>query len=467
LARRLRPQSDNLCYAGGVALNSVANERIVRESGFRSVYIMPAAEDSGTAFGAAYYGLWQLCGYQPTKEQRVDAFGCSYSNEEIGASIQRFPGVRTVKVPDVVERAVDLLADGKIVGWFQDGAEMGPRSLGQRSILCDPRRAEMKQMLNRKVKFREEFRPFAPMLPEEAVYDWFDVTPPHGISPFMLRVLDFREEQGSKVPAVVHVDGTGRVQTVSADASPTLHRLLTTFGRKTGVPILLNTSFNVAGEPIVETPADALWCFLHTGVDCCILGDHVVTKLEGVSAALDYPLQITADSVVLQGHVVNGSARFDIPTLRDADSHGYSAHLSRPEPMEGFRHTGKAPLSLRLVVTTDWGRVAHWVPGALIRILRLIDGRRTGREIYEELVADGSYAGDCSAGGTTISADSDSVVPSTRFHQHLGLLRRVGAIGFQSQPGRTDSRTRVQKVAVVSQEIAAPDTTYRSEEFLS
>jgi len=195
LAHRVRKLADNLCYAGGVALNSVANERIVREAGFRSVYIMPAAEDSGTAFGAAYYGLWRLCGYEPVQGQRVDAFGHGYTREEITAAVDQFPAIRSIGTQDIVEQTAELLASGNIVGWFQGKSEMGPRALGQRSILCDPRSADMKDTLNQRVKFREGFRPFAPMIPEEAVYDWFDVTPPNGISPFMLRVLKFRAEQ--------------------------------------------------------------------------------------------------------------------------------------------------------------------------------------------------------------------------------------------------------------------------------
>src|SRR5258708_17337152 len=186
LCKRLRQANENLCYAGGVALNSVANERIVREAGFRDVFIMPAAEESGTAIGAAYYGFWQLCGYSRRTRQQLDSMGRSYREPEISAAIKQLPGLIPLKHSNVVEETAGLLSREKIVRWLQARSELGPRALGQRSILCDPRSADMKDILNQRVKFRERFRPFAPIVLEEDVYEWFDVDHPHGNSPFML-----------------------------------------------------------------------------------------------------------------------------------------------------------------------------------------------------------------------------------------------------------------------------------------
>lgn len=280
LARRLRrlSGSKNLCYAGGVALNSVANERILREAGFRKMHIIPAAEDSGPAIGAAYYGLWQLTGHNTRRRMTQDACGRPYSSSEVAAAIAQTPGVRAMRSADVVSDAVDLLCAGKIVGWFEGRSELGPRALGQRSILCDPRRADGKEALNRKVKKREAFRPFAPAILLEETGKWFELDGTTAESPFMLRVCKFRPEQRDRVPAVVHVDSTGRLQTVTAAANGRFYELVRKFHERTGVPMLLNTSFNVAGQPIVETPGDALECLLRSGLDCCVFEDRIAFR---------------------------------------------------------------------------------------------------------------------------------------------------------------------------------------------
>jgi carbamoyltransferase len=280
LVQRLRSQcsSENLCYAGGVALNSVANERIIRESGFKNVYIMPAAEDSGPAVGAAYYGLWQLTGINSQRTFRHDACGRTYSAGEISSAIERTETLKASTPADIINEAVDLLCEGKIIGWFDGGSELGPRALGQRSIVCDPRRADAKEWLNLKVKRRESFRPFAPVILLEEAERWFELPPGQTNSPFMLRVARFRSERHSEVPAVVHVDHSGRLQTVTREVNGRFYELVRRFFEKTGVPILLNTSFNVMGEPIVETPADALACLLASGLDCCVFTDRIVFK---------------------------------------------------------------------------------------------------------------------------------------------------------------------------------------------
>jgi carbamoyltransferase len=271
-------RSENLCYAGGVALNSVANERIIRESGFKNVYIMPAAEDSGTAIGAAYHGLWQLTQHNSQRPILHDAPGRTYSPAEVSRTLDEAADVGVVYSTDVILDAVELLCDGKIIGWFDGGSELGPRALGQRSILCDPRRPDAKDTLNRRVKMREAFRPFAPAVLLEEAPNWFDFGDTRPESPFMLRVVDVKHEKRDEIPAIVHVDGTGRVQTLTPENNGRFYQLVEKFYENTGVPVLLNTSFNRMGQPIIETPEDAIQCLLSTGLDCCVFEDRIVFK---------------------------------------------------------------------------------------------------------------------------------------------------------------------------------------------
>jgi carbamoyltransferase len=280
LVQRVREvsRSDNLCYAGGVALNSVANERIIREAGFRNVYIMAAAEDSGTAIGAAYHGLWQLTKYNSQRPIFHDAPGRSYSPAEVSTALKETADVRVVNSTDVISDTAELICDGKIVGWFDGGSELGPRALGQRSILCDPRRPDAKDTLNLRVKMREAFRPFAPAVLLEEAPNWFDFDLTPAESPFMLRVVDVKPEKREEVPAIVHVDGTGRLQTLTPEHNRRFYELVRKFYERTGVPILLNTSFNRMGQPIIETPTDAIQCLLSTGLDCCVFEDRIVFK---------------------------------------------------------------------------------------------------------------------------------------------------------------------------------------------
>lgn len=259
-------------------MNSIANERIIREAGFGNVYIMPAAEDSGPAIGAAYYGLWELTKRNTRRRMMHDACGRVYSPHSVAAAIARTPGITSLKSSDIIGDAVELLCEGKILGWFEGRSELGPRALGQRSIVCDPRRADAKEILNSRVKKREAFRPFAPVILLEHVAEWFELEGADPASPFMLRVCPFRPDKRSLVPAVVHVDGTGRLQTVTRDVNGRFYELVRKFYERTGVPLLLNTSFNVQGEPIVETPEDAICCLLKSGLDACIFEDRIVFK---------------------------------------------------------------------------------------------------------------------------------------------------------------------------------------------
>jgi carbamoyltransferase len=270
--------SENLCYAGGVALNSVTNEKIIRESGFRNVYIVPPAEDSGVAIGAAYYGLWQLTGSNLHRRITDDGFGRTYTPSDVSAALNHADNIRVVSSKNVIADTVELLCDGKIVGWFDGGSELGPRALGHRSILCDPRRSDAKELLNSRVKMRESFRPFAPAVLLEEAANWFEFGNSPSESPFMLRVCEVKAEQRNKIPAVVHVDGTGRLQTVDQNSNGRFYDLIRRFYEKTGVPMLLNTSFNVMGQPIIETPGDALECLLKTGLDCCVFEEAIVFK---------------------------------------------------------------------------------------------------------------------------------------------------------------------------------------------
>ena len=275
---RERCRSDNLCYAGGVALNSVANERIIRESGFKNVYIMPAAEDSGAAIGAAYHGLWQLTQHNSQCRILHDAPGRTYTLADVSAALDQTSNVNVVHSTNVISDAVELVCDGKIIGWFDGGSELGPRALGQRSILCDPRQPDAKDTLNRRVKMRESFRPFAPAVLLEEAPNWFEFDGATPESPFMLRVCQVKHEKKDRVPAVVHVDGTGRLQTLTRENNGRFYELVKKFHEETGVPILLNTSFNRMGQPIIETPADAIQCLVDTGLDCCVFEDRIVFK---------------------------------------------------------------------------------------------------------------------------------------------------------------------------------------------
>ena len=268
----------NLCMAGGVALNCVANGRVAREAGFENVWIQPAAGDDGIAIGCAYYGWLEILKQRRSFVMDHSYVGKPYSEQEAASALQKFlvriqVGAR--RSDNVCRDTAKLLADQRVIGWFQDRSEFGPRALGNRSLLADPRKPEMKDILNSRVKHRQAFRPFAPIVLAERMKDVFEGEED---SPFMLIAKPVRPEWRDKIPAIVHVDGTARVQTVREATNPMLYRLLKEFEALTGVPVLINTSFNIKGEPIVETPEDAVACFLNTGIDNLILHDTVVSK---------------------------------------------------------------------------------------------------------------------------------------------------------------------------------------------
>lgn len=269
-----------VCLAGGVAFNCVANGKIFDSTGFEQVYVHPAAGDAGLAVGAAYY-VWHQILENPRSFVMDHAYwGPGFSREEIRAAIAANglgnSGYSVQEFPEntLMQRTAAIVADCKILGWFQGRAEWGPRALGNRSIVADPRRPEMKEILNRRIKHREVFRPFAPSILAESTGEWFEKSHP---SPFMTLAYPVRPEKRDRIPAPTHVDGTGRLQTVTREANPRYWSLIKAFEKLTGVPVVLNTSFN-DNEPIVCTPLEALDCFQRTKMDALVLGDFLITR---------------------------------------------------------------------------------------------------------------------------------------------------------------------------------------------
>src|SRR5437762_78198 len=303
MARHVRNETglSNLCLAGGVALNCVANGRILREKIFDRIWIQPAAGDAGGALGAALFVWHQVLGNERNADdtndsQRGSYLGPAYSNDEVRAYLQTqkipFTELTDEKLPGKI---ADLIKAGKVIGWFYGRMEFGPRALGARSIIGDARSPEMQELMNLKIKFRESFRPFAPSVLREEVSDWFEL---ESESPYMLltaAVVESRRRQitaeeqelfglqkllsvRSSIPAVTHVDYSARVQTVTADHQPMYYRMIKQFAEKSGCPVIINTSFNVRGEPIVATPADAFTCFMRTNMDYLLVGNFLLEK---------------------------------------------------------------------------------------------------------------------------------------------------------------------------------------------
>lgn len=278
LAERTRLKA--VCLAGGVAFNCVANGKIFDATGFEQVYVHPAAGDGGLSVGAAYYVWHQILGKPRTFVMDHAYWGPEYTQEEIRRAVnanglgKNGCAIEELNEDELMQRTAAIVADGEILGWFQGRAEWGPRALGNRSIVADPRRAEMKEILNQRIKHREIFRPFAPSILAEKTGEWFEKSHP---SPFMTLAYSVRPEKRSKIPAPTHVDGTGRLQTVTREANSRYWRLIKAFERLTGVPVVLNTSFN-DNEPIVCSPAEALDCFQRTKMDALVLGDFLITR---------------------------------------------------------------------------------------------------------------------------------------------------------------------------------------------
>ncbi len=272
----------NLCLSGGVALNSKANGRILRETPFEEIYIQPAAGDSGGAMGAALYVYRSLLKNKRSPTLRHVYFGKGYSEIDIKEYLvsSNIPFEYFSEEKKLLDYVTDRLMEGSVAGWYQGRFEWGPRALGNRSILADTRREEMKDVVNRKIKFREPFRPFAPAVLAERANEFFDLpdVEKHYPARFMLYVVPVRKEKRIKIPAVTHVDGSARIQIVFKEDNPRYYNLIEKFGEKTDVPVVLNTSFNLKGEPIVNSPDDAYKTFARSGMDLLIMGKFVVEK---------------------------------------------------------------------------------------------------------------------------------------------------------------------------------------------
>jgi carbamoyltransferase len=269
-----RTKSRNLCMAGGVALNSKANGKILAAAIVDKLFVQPAASDDGVALGAALAPCLDHDGRLPNRAMRHAYFGPTFNDDAIETTLKTYK-LRYTRVNDPAATGADLLSQGKMLGWFQGRMEFGPRALGGRSILADPRDAEMTAKVNNAVKFRESWRPFAPSIKKEAAADFVETATD---SPFMILTAQVREQKRGVIPAVTHVDGSARPQTVEREVNPLYWRLIDEFGKRTGVPVVLNTSFNLRGEAIVNTPTNAVRTFFSSGMDGLLIGSFLLEK---------------------------------------------------------------------------------------------------------------------------------------------------------------------------------------------
>lgn len=276
----------NLCIAGGIAINSVMNNKILKETEVENLFILPSAGDSGISIGAGLWGIYNLLGYKRDNPEetaiKYASYGKRYSSEEILETLEKFReegnNIKWEYKSDkeIYETASDKIAQGNIIGWFRGGSEIGPRALGNRSMLADPRTKEMKDTINRRIKHREFFRPFAPSILVDHLSEYFQTDVPE---PFMLRVVECKEKAIKEIPAIIHFDGTARIQTVDDRYNSEYYKLISAFYKKTGVPVVLDTSFNDNNEPIVESPLDALKCFMRTGLDALYIENWEVLRI--------------------------------------------------------------------------------------------------------------------------------------------------------------------------------------------
>jgi carbamoyltransferase len=269
-----RTRCRNVCLAGGVALNSKANGKIIASGLVDKMFVQPASSDDGVALGAALAPFLDDKGQLPIKPMRHGYWGPGFDDQAIESALREYK-LRYTRLPDPASTAAELLSQGKILGWFQGRMEFGPRALGSRSILADPRDPEMNAKVNNAVKFREWWRPFAPSLKKEAAGEYLESATD---SPFMILTAQVRPEKRSIIPSVTHVDGSARPQTVEKEINPLYWGLIDEFGKRTGVPVVMNTSFNLRGEAIVCTPSDAICTFFSSGMDALVIGNFLVVK---------------------------------------------------------------------------------------------------------------------------------------------------------------------------------------------
>jgi carbamoyltransferase len=278
-----KTKTDNLCMTGGVAMNSVANGKITSRTPFKNVYIPAGAADNGTSFGAAFFVQNQVLGHKRHFVQDHAYWGCEFSDAECAAATVSYtvdgisydlPYTLCADDAQLVSQTVDFIEDGRVIGWFQGRMEFGARALGNRSLIADPRRTDMRDIINLRIKYREKFRPFAPSILSEEAANWFELDEK---APYMEKVLPIRQEKHPVIPAVTHVDGSGRLQTVEKERNPRYHALISEFFRRTGVPIILNTSLN-ENEPVVRTPQQAIACMLRTDMDILVLGNVILDR---------------------------------------------------------------------------------------------------------------------------------------------------------------------------------------------
>ena len=274
---------ENICLAGGVALNSVANGKLLKQTGFKNIWIQPAAGDSGNSIGAALMLYHHILGSENRQPQETAYLGPSFSDTKIKEFLDshfiRYTAFKTKT--ELLKKVAKLIHGNNVIGWFQGRMEWGPRALGARSILSNPCNPKMQDILNLKVKHREKFRPFAPVVCVDDALTYFDCDEPIPLpTDFMLMVYPVKKEWHAKIPAVTHVDGSGRLQTVRREQNPLYYELIKEFGRLSGIPILINTSFNIRGEPIVCSPKDAYWCMMGTGIDYLVMGKFLIKRAD-------------------------------------------------------------------------------------------------------------------------------------------------------------------------------------------
>ena len=351
---------ENLCMAGGSALNSVANAKIFREAGFKNIYIQPAAGDDGGSLGAALWGYYSVLGGKERHKMTNVYWGAQYSDAEVEEFLKSQNREYTKYESDdkLFQDVVARLTHGQVVGWMQGRFEWGPRALGNRSILADPRFSQMKDVVNARIKFREPFRPFAPSVLVDATEEFFDLPQAESVDParFMLMVVPVKDEAKARVPAITHVDGTARIQAVHRQDNPRYYDLIKAFGQETGVPVVLNTSFNLRGEPIVNTPAEAYSTFMRSDMDALVMGHVVVSRRE-----VDDKRQLSATELEKWAHTPD-SAKPSQPAASVAQTEAAKIHRKYLEEMEKAQNVGS-------LSTT--GYVLQWLLVALCLVCLL------------------------------------------------------------------------------------------------